>query len=250
MRHGATILWAVLATVAGTGLFMLKYQVQGEEQRLRHIQKQIVQTEEEIHVLKAEWSYLNEPTRLRELAERNLAMHPMKATQLSSIESFGMAPPRPDDQSQQPANQFAEDQQQPQAAPVSTTPETQQPDQSLPQAPQMARPLQQAPMPGMSDQAPVRSFDVKAVVPAKPAPAVKAIPAAVKTPAKPAPKAELKTVTVAANIAPAPQPAVKSSYPSIYPTSASYPMTSAPVATQASAPGNVMVITSPALGGR
>jgi len=95
MRHGATILWAVLATVAGTGLFMLKYQVQGEEQRLHHIQKQIVQTEEEIHVLKAEWSYLNEPTRLRELAERNLAMHPMKATQISSIESFGMAPPRP-----------------------------------------------------------------------------------------------------------------------------------------------------------
>ena len=263
MRHGATILWAVLATVAGTGLFMLKYQVQGEEQRLRHIQKQIVQTEEEIHVLKAEWSYLNEPTRLRELAERNLAMHPMKATQLSSIESFGMAPPRPDDQSQQPGNQLAEDQQQPQAAPVSTAPVSTapepEPDQSLPQAPQMARPLQQAPMPGMSDQAPVRSFDVKAVVPAKSVPAVKAIPAAVKTPVKPVPKAVLKTaaaktaakpVTVAANIAPAPKPAMKSSYPSIYPTYASYPTSSAPVATQASAPGNVMVITSPALGGR
>jgi len=256
MRHGATILWAVLATVAGTGLFMLKYQVQGEEQRLRHIQKQIVQTEEEIHVLKAEWSYLNEPTRLRELAERNLAMHPMKATQLSSIDSFGMAPPRPDEQGQQPANQLAEDQQQPQAAPVSTTPEP-QPDQSLPQAPQMARPLQQAPMPGMAEQAPVRSFDVKAVVPV--APVAKAVPAAVKAPAKQAPKAELKTaavkpaakpVTVAANIAPAPKPAVKSSYPSIYPTYASYPTASAPMATQASAPGNVMVITSPALGGR
>lgn len=262
MRHGATILWAVLATVAGTGLFMLKYQVQGEEQRLRHIQKQIVQTEEEIHVLKAEWSYLNEPTRLRDLAERNLAMHPMKATQLSSIDSFGMAPPRQDDQAQPPANQFADDQQQPQAAPVSTTPEP-QPDQSLPQAPQMARPLQQAPMPGMTEQTQVRSFDVRAVVPAAPAikaaPVVKVVPAAVKAPAKPAPKAELKTasikpsvkpVTVAANVAPAPKAAAKSSYPTIYPTYASYPTTSAPVATQASAPGNVMVITSPALGGR
>ena len=53
MRHAATILWAALATVAGTGLFMLKYQVQGEEQRLHHLQKEIVQTQEEIHVLRA-----------------------------------------------------------------------------------------------------------------------------------------------------------------------------------------------------
>ena len=42
MRHGATILWAMLATVAATGLFLLKYQVQAEEQRLHQLQKEIV----------------------------------------------------------------------------------------------------------------------------------------------------------------------------------------------------------------
>lgn len=278
MRHGATILWAVLATVAGTGLFLLKYQVQAEEQRLRHLKKEIVQTQEEIHVLKAEWSYLNEPSRLRELAERNLGMHPMKATQLASIDSFGMADKRPDEPAQPPSNQFAEDQQQ--AAPVSASPD-QSPEPQLPaQAPQMARPAP-APMPVMPvmPQAPVRSFDVKAVVPAAPVakPVVKAVPAAAKILPKPAAKPALKTAALkpakpqpgkapqkpvmlahnaapAAKTAPAPKPVTvaKSSYPSLYPTYASYPAASAPVATPASvqSSGNVMVITSPALGGR
>ena len=68
MMRGATIVWAVLATVAGTGLFLLKYQVQAQEQRLSGLHKQINGDQEAIHVLKAEWSYLNDPGRLREQA--------------------------------------------------------------------------------------------------------------------------------------------------------------------------------------
>jgi len=88
MMRAATLLWALLATIAGTGLFLLKYQVQAEERHLRELRKDIAGTEQSIHVLKAEWSYLNDPLRLRELAERHLAMHPMRANQMVAIDSI------------------------------------------------------------------------------------------------------------------------------------------------------------------
>ncbi len=90
MMRAATFLWALLATVAGAGLFLLKYQVQAEERHLHEVRKDIVGTEQSIHVLKAEWSYLNDPLRLREQAERHLAMHPMRANQMISIEAVPM----------------------------------------------------------------------------------------------------------------------------------------------------------------
>lgn len=279
MRHGATILWAVLATVAGTGLFLLKYQVQAEEQRLGHLRKEIVQTEEEIHVLKAEWSYLNEPTRLRDLAERNLGMHPLKVSQITSIDSIPMAEKRPDAPDQAPGPLPEQ--------PLTNGPMANGPmAEAAPVAPKTvsASPAAKPVMPRPAEpQTPVRSFDVKAEEPVKARPAVRTVPAAVKAPAKPAAKAELKTaalvhkpearkaetgklvakaepktktagktVQVARAATPAPQPAAKSSYPSIYPTYAAYPAASAPAATpaRAAASDNVMVITSPALSGR
>lgn len=90
MMRAATFLWALLATIAGAGLFLLKYQVQAEERHLKEVRKDIVGTEQSIHVLKAEWSYLNDPIRLREEAERHLAMHPMRANQIVSIDSIPM----------------------------------------------------------------------------------------------------------------------------------------------------------------
>jgi hypothetical protein len=90
MMRAATFLWALLATIAGAGLFLLKYQVQAEERHLREVRKDIVGTEQSIHVLKAEWSYLNDPLRLREQAERHLAMRPMRANQMVAIDSIPM----------------------------------------------------------------------------------------------------------------------------------------------------------------
>lgn len=94
MMRGATILWAILAVIAGTALFLLKYEVQAQEERLRDLRKDIVETEEGIHVLKAEWSYLNEPMRLREQAERHLGLKPMQPKQIVSIASLPMATPQ------------------------------------------------------------------------------------------------------------------------------------------------------------
>ena len=93
MMRGATILWAVLAVIAGTSVFLLKYEVQTQEERLRELRKDVVEAEESIHVLKAEWSYLNEPLRLREQAERHLGLKPIQPKQIATIGSLPMANP-------------------------------------------------------------------------------------------------------------------------------------------------------------
>ncbi|HIJ38210.1 MAG TPA: hypothetical protein HPP80_04860 [Rhodospirillaceae bacterium] len=92
MMRGSTLLWAGMAASIATGLFLLKYEVQSEESRLRGLRKDILQAEQSIHVLKAEWSYLNDPLRLKDQAEHHLGMHPLKPSQIASIDQLPMAP--------------------------------------------------------------------------------------------------------------------------------------------------------------
>jgi len=88
MIRGMTVLWTLLALVVGVALFTLKHEVQSLEEELAHINKDIYENEESIHVLKAEWSYLNDPQRVGALADRLLGMKPIKPDQLSSIEEL------------------------------------------------------------------------------------------------------------------------------------------------------------------
>lgn len=78
--------FAILVLAFGTGvfLFLIKYQVQDIEQQLSGFNRDIVADREAIHVLKAEWSHLNEPTRLRALAERHLEMKPLRLEQVTT----------------------------------------------------------------------------------------------------------------------------------------------------------------------
>jgi hypothetical protein len=88
MRLATATAWVILPIVAGAGLYFLKMRVENQEQRLVSIQKQIVDTRASIHVLKAEWSYLNDPVRLREQAERLLSMHQVAPRQIISFDQI------------------------------------------------------------------------------------------------------------------------------------------------------------------
>jgi cell division protein FtsL len=76
MRH-TTILFAFVAGVLSFGLFQLKYAVQDLEQEFTQINRAIVESRHSTHVLQAEWSYLNDPARLRVLAKRHLDLVPL-----------------------------------------------------------------------------------------------------------------------------------------------------------------------------
>lgn len=73
----STILWLGLAGIMGTGLFYLKYDVQVLERTLERLNVDIAEDRRAIHVLKAEWSYLNQPDRLSDLSRRHLSLAPL-----------------------------------------------------------------------------------------------------------------------------------------------------------------------------
>lgn len=81
MIRRSTLLTTVLAVSTGLALFVVKYQVQDLEDRLTQINREIAENRQAVHVLKAEWSHLNEPNRLRYLVARHLDLGPLDNAQ-------------------------------------------------------------------------------------------------------------------------------------------------------------------------
>jgi hypothetical protein len=98
-----TLIWLALASLAGVGLFQVKYRVQSLEQNLGQINRQILGDQEAIHVLGAEWSLLNEPARIADMSRRHLELTPFTAAQLADFSDLpdrvarDSATPTPDD---------------------------------------------------------------------------------------------------------------------------------------------------------
>jgi hypothetical protein len=64
------------------------HRVKAQEQALVSMSAQIAREAEQIRVLKAEWSYLNQPDRLQALARRHLALAPTGASQIVVLTSL------------------------------------------------------------------------------------------------------------------------------------------------------------------
>ncbi len=92
MRGRSTFLWLILAIMVGFGLFHVKYQVQDLEEELARLNAAILKEQQQIHVLRAEWSYLNTPARLEELAARHLDLGPIETAQIGSLSSLPWRP--------------------------------------------------------------------------------------------------------------------------------------------------------------
>lgn len=84
---GRSILFSVVLMLgAGISTYVIKSQVIGLESEIVSMRKQITQYEEGLHVLQAEWSYLNRPERLQALAEAKLGLIVSNHHQLVSYE--------------------------------------------------------------------------------------------------------------------------------------------------------------------
>jgi hypothetical protein len=81
IRLGA-LFWLLLVVSAGFVTFKVKYAVQDIEDELNRVRKQTVSEQQEIRVLTAEWTYLNQPERLAELNRRFVQLTPIGAKQL------------------------------------------------------------------------------------------------------------------------------------------------------------------------
>src|SRR5258708_731412 len=85
MIRRSTLIWLLLTGLTGFGLYQIKYEVQAQEEQLARINKAVVENQEAIQVLSAEWSFLNRPDRLAEMARRYLEMSPVVPAQFTEI---------------------------------------------------------------------------------------------------------------------------------------------------------------------
>ena len=91
IRLGA-VLWVCLVSLAGFGTFELKYRVQGQEEALVRLNRQIDRDRDSIQLLRAEWAHLNDPQRRGEPPQRHLDLTPVAGVQIVRFEAL---PPRP-----------------------------------------------------------------------------------------------------------------------------------------------------------
>ncbi len=87
-----TVLWLVLVAFVGFGMFKVKYEVMDLEDELARANRAIVADQDAIHVLKAEWAFLGQPSRLAELSRRHLDLVPLGTAQLGQIGAIAFRP--------------------------------------------------------------------------------------------------------------------------------------------------------------
>ena len=90
IRFGLVI-WLIVATGVAVGLYHVNYRVKELQEELKRVERDIKQERERLHVLEAEWSYLNRPSRLARLARKHLDMETLQPEQIVRVEQL---PPR------------------------------------------------------------------------------------------------------------------------------------------------------------
>ena len=80
--------WLLAALVAALTAFHVSEDTKSLESKLTNVETRIVAELEAIHVLEAEWSYLNQPERIARLAEDHLGLTPLRAEQMQRVETL------------------------------------------------------------------------------------------------------------------------------------------------------------------
>lgn len=76
------ILGIVVIALSAYGLFHVKYKVKNLKQDLVEVNRQIAMEKKSIHVLKAEWAYLSQPSRIKQLSDNYLSLQYVVAEQI------------------------------------------------------------------------------------------------------------------------------------------------------------------------
>ncbi|OPZ76300.1 MAG: Cell division protein FtsL [Alphaproteobacteria bacterium ADurb.Bin438] len=77
----------VFLVICSTSL-LLKTKVTKLEKDIASLNQNIGDNKMAIHILKAEWAHLNEPERIRYLAEKHMRLKPIKASQVKGYDIF------------------------------------------------------------------------------------------------------------------------------------------------------------------
>jgi len=75
----------VCVAALAIGLYMVKYSVQDVQRKVATLKAELASEKESLHLLNAEWAYLNRPDRLRQLADKHLDLVPLDSRQIESV---------------------------------------------------------------------------------------------------------------------------------------------------------------------
>jgi hypothetical protein len=95
MMRLSTLVWALLVGLSGYAMFQMKYEVAQLDDELAHLNRQIVTGRDQMRVLDAEWSFLNQPARLDQLAKRFLTLGPIGTDQIGHVSQLPRRSPSP-----------------------------------------------------------------------------------------------------------------------------------------------------------
>ncbi len=90
MRVGLVI-WGAVIVGTAFGLYQVEISVRDLDRRLESLDRTIARNRGAVHVLKAEWSYLNDPRRLADLSSRYLDLAPVTPQQLAVFDELPVA---------------------------------------------------------------------------------------------------------------------------------------------------------------
>lgn len=97
MMRPMTLVWLALVGAASGALYTVSYEVEALEGELASLNAEIVAEQEHIRVLRAEWWQLNQPERLRTLAEAYTDLQPLRPDQMAdTIDAVPMPLPGQD----------------------------------------------------------------------------------------------------------------------------------------------------------
>ena len=85
MIRSSIVIALVIILAGALSVYQIKFRVQNLRKDIAEIERQLKQEKESVHVLKAEWAYLNTPKRLRSMTEKYLQLQPVQVSQVGFI---------------------------------------------------------------------------------------------------------------------------------------------------------------------
>lgn len=93
MKVTMIAIWSVLFLATGYALFHITFQVAELEEELAALNRDILAEQESVHVLNAEWTYLNRPDRIEKLADTLLPeLERVRPVQIMHFEALPLKP--------------------------------------------------------------------------------------------------------------------------------------------------------------
>lgn len=85
MMNARTIVHMLCLAALGIGVYLVKYSVEDVQRDMKTLKRDLAVEKESLHLLNAEWAYLNRPDRLRRLADRHLELEPMDSRRIGNV---------------------------------------------------------------------------------------------------------------------------------------------------------------------